>query len=243
MSVLAYPPTNEEEIFRLCTKECGIITATEDQQYFALGCLTCSEKFLYFDAFIEHMQTMHVSYDNDGASTTMGSSSGGIGNMYGHSSNNGDRKGVKRRREDNSEEDLTALLQPSVVMIKEEKLDEDDDVSCCWGMCLFIVCLFAVVVFVCLFGFQGAVIQNEPLDNDDDDYGGYYSVKQEHTDPEMSMDVGDASYMGDSFGSYNDEYTGDDEELEQSNNGDDTNYDDLVEESLLEVSFEKSESI
>lgn len=59
----------------------------------------------------------------------------------------------------------------------------------------------------------------------------------------MSMDVGDASYMGDSFGSYNDEYTGDDEELEQSNNGDDTNYDDLVEESLLEVSFKKSESI
>lgn len=88
------------------------------------------------------------------------------------------------------------------------------------------------------FCIKGALIQNEPLANDDeDDYtGGYYSVKQEQQDPEISMEVGDSSYMGDSFGSYNDDYAGDDEELEQSNNGDDTNYDDLVEESLLEVS-------
>lgn len=76
--------------------------------------------------------------------------------------------------------------------------------------------------------------------DDDDDYtGGYYSVKHEQTDPEISMDVGDSNYMGDSFGSFNDEYTGADEDdlMERSNNGDDTNYDDLVEESLLDVSF------
>ncbi|XP_037811650.1 zinc finger protein 879 [Lucilia sericata] len=199
MSVLTYPPTNEEEIFRHCTKECGIITSTEDQQYFALGCLTCSEKFMYFDAFIEHMQTMHVSYDNSG------------GSVYGRNSNNGERSKLKRRLEHDSEEDLTTMLLPPVVMIKEEKIDEDDDGN-------------------------GALIQNEPLANDDDDdyTGGYYSVKQEQTDPEISMEVGDSSYMGDSFGSYNDEYAGDDDDLEQSNNGDDTNYDDLVEESLLE---------
>lgn len=60
MSVLAYPRTNDEEIFRQCTKDCGVVTATEDFQYFALRCIFCSEKFLYFDAFIGHMQTVHL---------------------------------------------------------------------------------------------------------------------------------------------------------------------------------------
>lgn len=89
---------------------------------------------------------------------------------------------------------------------------------------------------------EGARIRNEPIlgnDEEDDYTAGYYSVKHEQTDPEVSMDVGDASYMADSYGSYNDEYTGADEDemmMERSNNGDDTNYDDLVEESLLTVS-------
>lgn len=60
MSVLAYPRKNDEEIFRQCTKDCGVVTATEDFQSFALCCIFCSEKFLYFDAFIGHMQTVHM---------------------------------------------------------------------------------------------------------------------------------------------------------------------------------------
>lgn len=123
MSVLTYPPTNEEEIFRLCTKECGIITSTEDQQYFALGCITCSEKFLYFDAFIEHMQTMHLSYDNDGHNTLDSGDSG----MYARSINNDERNKFKGNIENDSEEDLSAILQPSVVMIKEENIEDDED--------------------------------------------------------------------------------------------------------------------
>lgn len=64
----------------------------------------------------------------------------------------------------------------------------------------------------------------------------YYNVKQEQPDTEMSMDIGDSSFMGDSFGSYGEEYGAEGDEEEPSNNGDDdTNYDDLVEESLLEV--------
>ncbi|EDV92230.1 uncharacterized protein LOC6565900 [Drosophila grimshawi] len=60
MSMLAYPRTNDEEIFRQCIKDCGVVTATEDFQYFVLRCTFCSEKFLYFDAFIGHMQTVHL---------------------------------------------------------------------------------------------------------------------------------------------------------------------------------------
>ncbi|KAH8304535.1 hypothetical protein KR059_011813 [Drosophila kikkawai] len=60
MSVLAYPRTNDEEIFRHCGKDCGVVTATEDFQYFALRCIFCSEKFLYFDSFMGHMQTAHL---------------------------------------------------------------------------------------------------------------------------------------------------------------------------------------
>lgn len=72
--------------------------------------------------------------------------------------------------------------------------------------------------------------------DDEDDYaGGYYSVKPEQITNDMTMDFGDSSYMGDSFGSYTDEYAGDDDDFDQSINDDDTNYDDLVEESLLEV--------
>lgn len=136
MSVLAYPPTNEEEIFRHCTSECGIITATEDQQYFALGCMICSEKFLYFDAFIEHIQTRHTS------------------------------RGRKRRHDEDAEDgDMTAddahppMLEPPVspvVMIKEEKyeMDDEEDVGrtvCveiswkCLLMCLCVHVLFSSV--------------------------------------------------------------------------------------------------
>lgn len=136
MSVLTYPPTNEDEIFRHCTKECGIITSTEDQQYFALGCISCSEKFLYFDAFIEHMQTMHISYENDkGSYSGDGNMSNAMVNddsssMYSGRNRSSAENNRKRRRpdEDDSgeEEDLT-LIQPPVVMIKEEKIDDDDD--------------------------------------------------------------------------------------------------------------------
>lgn len=69
MSVLAYPRTNDEEIFRHCGKDCGVVTATEDFQYFALRCIFCSEKFLYFDSFIGHMQTAHLG-DQSVANTT-----------------------------------------------------------------------------------------------------------------------------------------------------------------------------
>ena len=91
----------------------------------------------------------------------------------------------------------------------------------------------------CFHLFKGAVIQNEPLGNDDDDdyASGYYSVKQEQRDPEVSMDIGDASYMGDSFGSFTDEYMGADEDDFERVEDTTTNYDDLVEESLLEVSM------
>uniref|UniRef100_A0A1I8NU72 MADF domain-containing protein n=1 Tax=Stomoxys calcitrans TaxID=35570 RepID=A0A1I8NU72_STOCA len=185
MSVLTYPPTNEEEIFRHCTKECGIITATEDQQYFALGCMTCSEKFLYFDAFIEHMQTRHYS-DNDG-----------------------DSKSRKRRHDEDESEDLTdghpPLLDPPEVMIKEEKYDVDEDADAC---------------------------DNEPLLNNDDDYAdNFYNVKREKTDPNTSLPVSDASYLADSYGNFNDDYAEDDDMGDE-----DANYDDLVEESLLDSS-------
>ncbi|XP_075155100.1 uncharacterized protein LOC142228530 [Haematobia irritans] len=183
MSVLAYPPTNEQEIFRHCTKECGIITATEDQQYFALRCMNCPEKFLYFDAFIEHIQTRH--------------------------SHNGDTKNRKRRHDEDENEDLTdahpPILEPPEVMIKEEKYEAEE---------------------------EEARINNEPLFNNDDYDDSYYNVKQEQLNPEMSMRVGDTSYMGDgSYNdtSYNDDYGEDDEMVD-----DDANYDDLVEESLLD---------
>ena len=136
MSVLTYPPTNEDEIFRHCTKECGIITSTEDQQYFALGCISCSEKFLYFDAFIEHMQTMHISYENEkGSYSGDGNMSNAMINddsssMYsGHnrSSAENNRKRHRPDEDDSGEEEDLTLLQPPVVMIKEEKIDDDDD--------------------------------------------------------------------------------------------------------------------
>lgn len=87
---------------------------------------------------------------------------------------------------------------------------------------------------------QDARIDNEPISNHDDDYAdGYYNVKHEQSDPDISMGFGDASYMADSFGSYGDEYAGADdaEDAEtRDNGGDESNYDDLVEESLLDVS-------
>uniref|UniRef100_A0A1A9WWZ4 MADF domain-containing protein n=1 Tax=Glossina brevipalpis TaxID=37001 RepID=A0A1A9WWZ4_9MUSC len=207
MSVLAYPPTNEEEILRHCTKECGIITTTDDHQYFALGCLSCPVKFLYFDAFIEHMQTMHINCDVE------------KGNFNNTTEHNGNNVGIieKRRHTEEEGEDLTdtdpALLEPQMVLVKQEKIDDENEDD-------------------------GARINNEPiLPNDDDMPELYYNVKQEQPDTEVSMDIGDSSFMGDSFGSYGEEYGAEGEEEEPSNNGDDdTNYDDLVEESLLENS-------
>lgn len=80
MSVLAYPRTNDEDIFRQCTKDCGVVTATEDFQYFALRCIFCSEKFLYFDAFIGHMQTVHLE-DAQRSVESAGSGSASSGSM------------------------------------------------------------------------------------------------------------------------------------------------------------------
>lgn len=142
MSVLTYPPTNEEEIFRHCTKECGIITSTEDQQYFALGCISCSEKFLYFDAFIEHMQTRHASFVNEkgrfgsgggvGGSATKSSSSKSGDGVYGRNNNNSEKTQTKRPRMDDDQDDIhPGLLEPPVVMIKEEKIEEEDDDEVC----------------------------------------------------------------------------------------------------------------
>lgn len=125
MSMLAYPPTNEEEIFRHCTKECGIITSTDDQQYFALGCITCPEKFLYFDAFIEHMQTTHLPYNN-----------GSSNNNHNSSMTEDMAKDSRKRRyeadedDDDSGDGNPVLLEPPVVMIKEENYDIDDNDVC-----------------------------------------------------------------------------------------------------------------
>ncbi|XP_061387737.1 zinc finger protein 585A-like [Musca vetustissima] len=199
MSVLAYPPTNDEEIFRRCTNHCGIVTSTEDQQYFALECTSCAEKFLYFDAFIEHIQTKHGSGCND----------------------EGSRARKRRHDEDETNEDLTdtqpPILEAPVVMIKEEKYDMDDSNVA-----------------------DGAHIRNEPLMNNDSDYadGFYRGVKKEEHDPDLSIGaagdsssyMADTSYLGDSFASYNEDYEEDDEA------GDDANYDDMVEESLLDSS-------
>ncbi|KAH8289292.1 hypothetical protein KR054_003436 [Drosophila jambulina] len=85
MSVLAYPRTNDEEIFRHCGKDCGVVTATEDFQYFALRCIFCSEKFLYFDSFIGHMQTAHLG-DQSVANPVSSSSSAAAGGASSSSS-------------------------------------------------------------------------------------------------------------------------------------------------------------
>ncbi|XP_073829534.1 uncharacterized protein [Musca autumnalis] len=206
MSVLAYPPTNDEEIFRRCTKQCGIVRSTDDQQYFALECTSCAEKFLYFDAFIEHIQTKHTSSSSSSCSNEEGS------------------RARKRRHDEDGNEDLTdvhpPIIAPPEVMIKEEKYDMDD---------------------ANVGGDEEAQIGNEPLLNNDDDDGGYADgyyggVKKEKVDPDLSMGGGDSSYMADTsyvsdmYSSYNEDYEDDDE------GGDDANYDDMVEESLLDSS-------
>ncbi|EDX01819.1 putative zinc finger protein 840 [Drosophila yakuba] len=128
MSVLAYPRTNDEEIFRHCTKDCGMVTATEDFQYFALRCIFCSEKFLYFDSFIGHMQTVHLG-DQSVANTAAASRhSFNLGEPMSLSGRNGDLLNF-HEIEDLTDAD-TALLEPQMV-IKQELQDlpcSDDDV-------------------------------------------------------------------------------------------------------------------
>ncbi|XP_049318210.1 zinc finger protein 189 [Bactrocera dorsalis] len=207
MSVLPYQPTSDEDIFRLCTKECGIITATEDQQYFALGCMFCPAKFLYFDAFIGHMQTDH-------GPQTMGQK-GLFGDMLGlgyngsYSENDSGHSGV-------AAEDLTdtdpSLLVPQTVMIKEEVGDDaleppkhDDSII------------------------TGLSTENELADT----VNSMYPVKQEHSEPEVSMEGDGESYMPDNYGNYEDFTNNGDEDDHNYQEDDENNYDDLVEQSLL----------
>ncbi|KMZ09920.1 putative zinc finger protein 840 [Drosophila simulans] len=126
MSVLAYPRTNDEEIFRHCTKDCGMVTATEDFQYFALRCIFCSEKFLYFDSFIGHMQTVHLG--DQSVANTSSRLPFNLGEPMSLSGRNGDLPNF-HEIEDLTDAD-TALLEPQMV-IKQELQDlpcSDDDV-------------------------------------------------------------------------------------------------------------------
>lgn len=155
MSVLAYPRTNDEDIFRQCTKDCGVVTATEDFQYFALRCIFCSEKFLYFDAFIGHMQTVHLddanrSMEGVGSGSASSSSMGYMGLALGQPvslsladcdsdsvGDNGARHGYGNGgiHQFDEIEDLTdadtALLEPQMVIKQElqelESSDNDDN--------------------------------------------------------------------------------------------------------------------
>lgn len=149
MSVLAYPRKNDEEIFRQCTKDCGVVTATEDFQYFALCCIFCSEKFLYFDAFIGHMQTVHME---DAQRSIEGPSSGNslpftMGQPMSLGIADGDDEEEARHGYGNGGmhqfdeiEDLTdadtALLEPQMVIKQElqelessDNEDEDDNLA------------------------------------------------------------------------------------------------------------------
>ncbi|XP_068154451.1 uncharacterized protein [Drosophila tropicalis] len=134
MSVLAYTRSNDEEIFRHCTKDCGVVTATEDFQYFALGCIFCSEKFLYFDAFIGHLQTMHLSdaNGNDGSEGNEVSGGGqrlggGVGISQPMSLSIGPAPGEHDEIEDLTDAD-TALLEPQMVIKQElQELGSSDD--------------------------------------------------------------------------------------------------------------------
>ncbi|XP_017110887.1 putative zinc finger protein 840 [Drosophila elegans] len=135
MSVLAYPRTNDEEIFRHCTKDCGVVTATEDFQYFALRCIFCSEKFLYFDSFIGHMQTVHLGDQSVANPASVSRSGFSLGEPMSLSSRNGDLPNF-HEIEDLTDAD-TALLEPQMVIKQElQELpcseddmagDEDDD--------------------------------------------------------------------------------------------------------------------
>lgn len=112
MSVLAYQ-TGELEIFQNCNKECGIITASDDQQYFSLNCLFCSEKFLYFDAFITHIQTDHASLQKT-FPPFFGGNEGGRAVP-----NNPDYEATPML-----DEAQQAMLEPQMVMVKEERMDD-----------------------------------------------------------------------------------------------------------------------
>ncbi|KAH8286787.1 hypothetical protein KR018_010281 [Drosophila ironensis] len=127
MSVLAYHPrTSDEEIFRHCTKDCGVVTATDDFQYFALRCVYCSEKFRYFDSFIGHMQTEHLAQPpEDEAATALSPFHVGQPMSLSLHSSNGDFHEI----EDLTDAD-TALLEPQMVIKQElpaHDMDEDQD--------------------------------------------------------------------------------------------------------------------
>ncbi|SPP89898.1 uncharacterized protein LOC117591405 [Drosophila guanche] len=135
MSVLAYPRTNDEEIFRHCTKDCGVVTATEDFQYFALRCIFCSEKFLYFDSFISHMQTVHLGTEGHIPPTPSLTLSFGEP-MSLSMDEDALHEGIQHRNGHHFDEieDLTdadtALLEPQMVIkqeLPEPPFSDDDD--------------------------------------------------------------------------------------------------------------------
>lgn len=58
----AFLSSNDEDFLKSSKmKQCGIVNCTDDLQHFSLECLKCCEKFMYFDAFIEHMHHKHQS--------------------------------------------------------------------------------------------------------------------------------------------------------------------------------------
>ncbi|XP_004524936.1 uncharacterized protein LOC101460604 [Ceratitis capitata] len=207
MSVLPYPPTSDDDILRLCTKECGIITATEDQQYFALGCMFCPAKFLFFDAFIGHIQTEHGAQAMDQKGFFGGMLGLGYDDSYGE--NNSGRSGE-------GTEDLTdtdpSLLVPQTVMIKEEVDDESVQPQP-----------------------SNSVMPGFPSENDlADSSNSIYPVKQECAEQKTETDTD--NYMTDNYGSYEDfTNNGDEDDPSYQEDDDDNNYDDLVEQSLLGV--------
>ncbi|XP_067637494.1 uncharacterized protein [Eurosta solidaginis] len=220
MSILPYQPTSDEDIFRLCTKECGVITATEDQQYFALGCMFCPAKFLYFDAFIGHMQTEHGSQMMDQKGIFGGMLGVGYEGSYGDNNNGRGRSGQ-------AAEDLTdtdpSLLVPQTVMIKEE-IDEEPSQ---------------------LPSHDNSITS---FSNENELAGGtnsMYGVTQQRANTEIKMERENDSFVSDNYGNYEDYANNDngDDANYQGEDDDENNYDDLVEQSLLGGSNENDSGL
>ncbi|XP_030379396.1 zinc finger protein 667 [Scaptodrosophila lebanonensis] len=231
MSVLAYPRTNEEEIFRHCTKDCGIVSATEDFQYFALRCASCSAKFQYFDAFIGHMQTMHLEdvsqqqhHDHDrGLRFNMG--------VEMDTDEAGDNDDTNFDEIEDLTDADTALLVPQMVIKQEiSELDNSSD---------------------------EAVVPDHDVDDDNDDEvilpettippgSARLNVSAPPSQPSADRHFypndslrgdGDSSVDGDGDQSYMDDNSGDYAEYNNygtsNNSGTHNDYDEMVEESLL----------
>ncbi|KAH8274405.1 hypothetical protein KR026_011182 [Drosophila bipectinata] len=240
MSVLAYPRTNDEEIFRQCTKDCGVVTATDDFQYFALRCVVCSEKFRYFDSFIGHMQTVHLGDHPDSDANEPPFRLGEPVSLSAlDRGSNGDLPNF-HEIEDLTDAD-TALLEPQMV-IKQELQDlpcSDDDIADEYD------------------DDDDRLPGSEANEEDDDDEETILpesvpavsakpktrmkvtkrrqrvDVKNEPliVEGESSLDDYDSQLMDDNSGEYMD-YSGV-EETSHGAEGDFPNYDEMVEESLL----------